>query len=74
MAPLSQRGRCGRVKICKVVGDRALCGRIAALGVYPGAEADVISSHAGSRQILKVNGGTVSLDADLCANILVTNL
>lgn len=74
IAPLSQQGRCGRVKICKVVGDRTLCGRIAALGVYPGAEADIICSDTGSQHILKVNGGTVSLDADLCANILVTTL
>lgn len=74
IAPLSQQGRCGRVRICKVIGDRALCGRIAALGVYPGAEADIICSDAGSQHILKVNGGTVSLDADLCANILVTTL
>jgi ferrous iron transport protein A len=72
--PLSQRGRCGRVKICKVVGDRALCGRIAAMGVYPGAEADVISSAIGLRHILKVNGGTVSLNTDLSENIIVTSL
>lgn len=72
--PLSQRGRCGRVKICQVLGDRALCGRIAALGVYPGAEADVISSAIGLRHILKVNGGTVSLNTDISENIIVTSL
>jgi ferrous iron transport protein A len=74
VGPLSQRGHCGRVKICKVVGDRALCGRIAAMGVYPGAEADVISSAIGLRHILKVNGGTVSLNTDLSENIIVTSL
>jgi ferrous iron transport protein A len=74
VGPLSQRGRCGRVKICKVVGDRALCGRIAAMGVYPGAEADVISSAVGLRHIIKVNGGTVSLNTDLSENIIVTSL
>lgn len=74
VGPLSQRGHCGRVKICKVVGDRALCGRIAAMGVYPGAEADVISSAIGLRHILKVNGGTVSLNSDLSENIIVASL
>lgn len=74
VGPLSRRGHCGRVKICKVVGDRALCGRIAAMGVYPGAEADVISSVIGLRHILKVNGGTVSLNTDLSENIIVTSL
>lgn len=72
--PLSKRGRCGRVKICKVIGDRALCGRFAALGVYPGAEADIISSDVGSCHILKVKGGTVSLGADISDNIIVTSL
>lgn len=74
VGPLSQRGHCGRVKICKVVGDRALCGRIAAMGVYTGAEADVISSAIGLRHILKVNGGTVSLNSDLSENIIVASL
>ncbi|MBU1565033.1 MAG: ferrous iron transport protein A [Proteobacteria bacterium] len=74
IAPLSKRGQTGRIKICKVTGDRATCGRIAAMGVYPGIEADIICSGEGSRCILRVNGGTVSLDADVSQNILVTNL
>ncbi len=74
VSPLSKRGQIGRIRICKVTGDRAICGRIAAMGVYPGVEADVICSGTGSRCILRVNGGTVSLDADVSANILVTSL
>ncbi len=74
VSPLSKRGETGRIKICKVTGDRAICSRIAAMGVYPGVEADIICSGKGSRCILKVNGGTVSFDADVSQNILVTNL
>jgi ferrous iron transport protein A len=44
------------------------------MGVYPGVEADIICSGYGSRCILKVNGGTLSLDADVSENILVTSL
>lgn len=73
-APLSKRGANGRIKICKITGDRRICGRIAAMGVYPGVEADIICSGRGSRCILKVNGGTISLDADVSDNILVTSL
>lgn len=74
ISPLSKRDATGRIKICKVTGDRKVCGRIAAMGVYPGAEADIICSGKGSRCILKVNGGTVSLDADVSENILVSSL
>ena len=74
VSPLSQKGHSGRIKICKVTGDRIVCGRIAAMGVYPGLEADIICSGRGSQCILKVNGGTLSLDADVSENILVSSL
>ena len=74
LGPLSRRCDAGRIKICKITGDRKVCGRMAAMGVYPGVEADIISSGYGNRCILKVNGGTVSLDADVSENILVTSL
>jgi ferrous iron transport protein A len=74
ISPLSRRGSTGRIKICKVTGDRAICSRIAAMGVYPGVEADIICSSKGSRCLLKVNGGTVSLDADVSENIFVASL
>ena len=74
VAPLSENGQTGRVKVCKVTGDRKICARMASMGVYPGVEADIICSESGSRCILKVHGGTISLDADISANILVTNI
>lgn len=73
-SPLSKRDDTGRVKICKITGDRRICSRMAAMGVYPGVEADIICPGQGSRCILKVNGGTISLDADVSQNILVTSL
>lgn len=73
MAPLSQRGCPGRVKVCKVTGDRKICARMASMGVYPGVEADILCDN-GDRCILKVHGGTISLDADISNNIYVTQL
>ncbi len=74
IGPLSQRARTGRVKVCKVTGDRKICARMASMGLYPGVEADVICSETGSQCLLKVNGGTISLDSDVSDNILVTSL
>jgi ferrous iron transport protein A len=73
-APLSQKAKTGRVRVCKVTGDRKICARMASMGLYPGVEADVICPENGSRCLLKINGGTISLDAEVSRNILVTSL
>jgi ferrous iron transport protein A len=74
IAPLSKRANTGRVKVCKVTGDRKICARMASMGLYPGVEADVICAETGSQCLLKINGGTISLDSDVSDNIFVTSL
>lgn len=74
VGPLSKRAKTGRVKVCKVTGDRKICARMASMGLYPGVEADIICSENGSQCVLKVNGGTISLDSDVSDNILVASL
>jgi len=74
IAPLSESAQTGKVKVCKVTGDRKICARMASMGLYPGVEADIICSEHGSQCLLKVNGGTISLDSDVSHNILVTSL
>lgn len=64
----------GKVQVCKVNGDRKICARMASMGLYPGVIADVISAEEGSQCILKVHGGTISLDSSVSENILVTSL
>jgi ferrous iron transport protein A len=72
IAPLSKKGKAGRVKICKVTGDRRLCARMASMGLYPGIEAELICPENGSQCILKIEGGTISLDSSVSDNILVS--
>ncbi len=74
ITPLSKRAKTGRVKVCKVSGDRKICARMASMGLYPGVEADVICSETGHQCLLKVNGGTISLDSDVSENIFVTGV
>ena len=64
----------GRVKVCKVTGDRKICAKMAAMGLYPGVEADIICAEEGSQCLLKVHGGTISLDPALSENIIVTSV
>jgi Fe2+ transport system protein FeoA len=73
-SPLSHKNHCRKVKVCKVTGDRKVCARIATLGLYPGVEADVICTQNGNQCVVKVNGGTISLDSNISENIYVTDL
>ncbi len=72
--PLSERNQAGRVRICKVTGNRKLCARMASLGVIPGKEAELICPKSGSRCILKIHGGTLSLDQTTSSNIIVQSV
>ncbi|MCI5166319.1 MAG: ferrous iron transport protein A [Candidatus Electrothrix sp. GM3_4] len=72
--PLSECCRCSRVKVCKVSGDRSTCGRMASLGVLPGTVLELLcpARGRGRRQcMVKINGGTLSLDALTARNIFV---
>jgi ferrous iron transport protein A len=72
--PLSENCRAGKVKICKVTGDRQLCARMASLGVLPGEEAELLCPQAGSQCLLKIHGGTLSLDQTTSSNIIVQSV
>jgi len=72
--PASLKNCKGKVKVCKVNGDRKTCARMASMGLYPGVEADIICAENGSQCLLKINGGTLSLDPTISENILVTSL
>lgn len=74
VVPLSQSCRSGRLKICKITGDRKLCARMASLGVYPGEEAELLCPENGSQCLLKLQGATLSLDSNTTKNILVTEI
>ena len=71
---LSSNCQMGKKKVCKITGNRKLCARMASLGVYPGREIEVICAGSDSQCIVKVLGGTVSLDSLTSNNILVESL
>ncbi len=71
---LSDAGKCGRMKICKIDGDRKQCARMASMGVRAGEEIDLICPENGSNCIFRIHGGTISLDNDTTKTILVTSV
>ncbi len=72
--PLSETCQTGKLKICKITGDRKHCARMASLGVLPGEEAELICPQNNAQCLLKVHGGTLSLDQDTSNNIIVQTL
>lgn len=65
--PLCKAKSGKRFKVACVHGERGLCARMAALGIYPGAEMHLLCSGC-----VRVNGGILSLGEDISDKILVT--
>lgn len=70
--PLSEAGCDRRVKVCAINGDRKTCAKMANLGLLPGSELELLCKGGGQQCMIKINGGTLSLDALTAATILVT--
>ncbi len=72
--PLSESCQLGKLKICKLTGDRRECAKMAALGLLPGQEAELLCAKNGSQCLLKIQGGTLSLDESTSNNIIVESI
>jgi len=72
VTPLSKKIKCGIAKVCSINGDRKHCARLASLGLYPGNEIELICPSQGDGCVIKVHGGTVSIDKETMENILIS--
>ena len=69
--PLAESCCNSPMRVCAVTGDRQTCARMATLGVLPGSELELLCKGGGQQCMIKVNGGTISLDAFAASAILV---
>jgi len=53
-----------------VGGDRRFCARMAAMGMLPGRELEIL--RGGEHCLVRLDGGTVSLDRSVSEQILVS--
>jgi Fe2+ transport system protein FeoA len=72
ITPLSKKIKCGIARVCSINGDRKHCARMASLGLYPGNEIELICPSQGDGCVIKVHGGTVSIDKETMENILIS--
>ena len=71
--PLSAQRQGGPLRICRIEGGRKLCAEMAAIGLYPGREAELLCPECGGQCLLKVEGSTLSLGKSASESILVTS-
>jgi len=67
LMPLCEAEAGKMVRVACVHGERELCARMAALGIYPGVELHLLCSGN-----VRINGGVLSLSKDISGRILVT--
>ena len=60
-----------KVKVACVEGGRKLCSRMASMGIYPGAEVEIVCGGCGCPCLVRVSGATVSLGAGISDKIFV---
>lgn len=69
--PLAEAGCGRRLQICRVDGSRGVCGRLAAMGIFPGQEVELVCAADNTRCLVRLNGSTVSLGDGAAEKILV---
>ena len=72
--PLSDARAGQRCKVASIEGGRHLCGRMAAMGIYPGVEMEVVCGGCNCPCLVRVHGCTLSLGSGLSNKILVTSV
>ncbi len=70
--PLSAAGSGKKLKVERVSGERHICSRMAAMGIYPGVEMELICAGRGAPCVVRVHGGTLSLGSGVSDTIFVT--
>jgi len=71
VVPLSQVSNGSRVQLVAVHGGRGLTARLAAMGMVPGAEIEVIRSSTWGPVVVAVNQGRLALGRGMAHKIMV---
>lgn len=72
MMPLALVSPGSRVKLVSVNGGQGICARLAALGLLPGTEVEVLSRAPGGSFILEVKGSRLMLGRGMAQKIVVS--
>jgi Fe2+ transport system protein FeoA len=73
MCPLTLCHAGEKVKVERIAGGREACCRLKAMGLFPGEEVEIVSSHCGP-VVLNVKGFRLALGCGMAQKILVSPL
>ena len=69
--PLSAISQGARVTIRTLTGDRKTCAQISAMGLYPGAEGEMLSCFGNGQCILDIHGCRLCIDREIASQVMV---
>lgn len=72
LVPLKEIKSGKRFRVAGIGGGRHLCARMAAIGIYPGVEMEIVCGGCGCPCLVRVHGGTLSLGEGVSDKIFVT--
>jgi ferrous iron transport protein A len=72
MMPLAMVNPGSRVKLVSVNGGRGISARLAAMGLLPGVEVEVVSKDPGGPFILEVKGSRLVIGRGMALKIVVS--
>ncbi len=72
ITPLDQAIPGCRFRVQRISGGRHLCARMAAMGIYPGAELELLCAGCDAPCVVRVKGGKLSLGKGISEKILVS--
>ncbi|MCX7822466.1 MAG: ferrous iron transport protein A [Syntrophobacterales bacterium] len=71
LKPLSVADPGKKFKVCRILGGRSACARLAHMGIYPGVEVELLCGGCNAPCIVKVHNVTISLGHGISQKILV---
>lgn len=71
MKPLSSADPGKKFKVCRIVGGRGACARLAHMGIYPGVEVELLCGGCNAPCVVKVHDVTISLGHGVSQKIMV---
>ncbi|MEJ5301532.1 MAG: FeoA family protein [Thermodesulforhabdaceae bacterium] len=74
LKPLAMAESGKRLKVCRVIGGRGVCARLAHMGIYPGVEMELLCGGCDSPCIVKVHNVTISLGRGVSQKIMVEEI
>jgi ferrous iron transport protein A len=74
LKPLAMVKSGKKLKVCRIIGGRGVCARLAHMGIYPGVEMELLCGGCDAPCIVRVHDVTISLGKGVSQKIMVEEI